>query len=119
MNNQPELCVLSAFRPFLRILNAFNSDSFHSDNNKNSWFIRSSVFCAFGAILIGAAIFNYFVLIAWYLFENGANLEKCMIAVPILVTLLQLELTFIALVGKNTIITETIEQLHGVINQRK
>lgn len=116
MRNSREIRVLNAFRPFLRLLTAFNRNHFRHNNWRS---IVRSVFYAFGAMVAVIANSAWIVLLAWYLFETEAELKKFVVAIPMLVTLLQIKLTFIALMMEHRTITETIDQLHRVINQSK
>lgn len=114
MSNSSEIRVLNAFVPFLRLLTAFNCNHFRHKNWRS---IVRSVFDAFGATVTVTANFAWIILITWYLFETEAELKKFVVAIPMLVTLLQIELTFIALMMKHHTITETVDQLHRMINR--
>lgn len=108
--------VLSEFRPFLRFLEAYNSNI----SPKNDWrHILHSVIYTFLTTVISLLIVVYFVLTVWYLIETNANLKMFAVAVPMMATFVQIELTFIAMIIKNRTITDTINQLQRVIDQRK
>lgn len=111
-----QIRVLDRFRPYLHLLTAFNRDHFRITNWRNMLY---SVLYTLGALAIFLAMLCYLVLLTWYLLENGANLKKSIVGVPIVLSVLQLELIFIALVIKNRRVTKTIEQLQQAVDQRK
>lgn len=116
MVNFSKIRVFDAFVPFLRLLTAYNRDNFIGGNWRSN---LRSVLWTFGVTVIMSMLFTCIVLIAWYLLENKVNLIKFSVAIPILATASQLELTFFAMLLKNHTITETIDQLQKVVDQRE
>lgn len=117
MRNPSQIRVLAKFDPFLRLLKAFNSDSFRCCTN---WRCSlRSVFYSFSSTVIIVMMFIWIVLLAWHLLENHANPKRFVASVPILATLLQITFTFIDLMMKNKMIAETIEQFQRVVDQRE
>lgn len=62
---------------------------------------------------------NFGMLTIWNLIESDINLKIIIVTVPIVLTVLQLEITLITMMAKNRTIMETIHQLQNVINRRK
>lgn len=54
----------------------------------------------------------------WFPFERGNNFNGIVVAIPLSVSAFQLEITLIASIAKNRIITDTIERVQELILQR-
>lgn len=111
-----EIRVLEKFGPCLRILTAFNLDHFRHNDPQ---YIRHSIFYLCVSIIILVALPTWIVVISWYLIENDFEWILCVVAVPIVVSILQLDATFIAMMFMNHTVTETIAQLQRAIDQRE
>lgn len=105
--------ILNACQPYLRILQAYNSDNFR----KNNW--RSSVFYVLLASMLVVLLPMLAISAIWHLIEVEADLKHVAASLPLILTLLQVEMTFIAMIINNRAIAETFEQVQKVINQRK
>lgn len=107
------ICVLHAFRPYLRLLTAFNYEHFrHSSWGQSvSYAICLTVMILFVLVLI--------ILGFWYLIEINAGLRKAVVSLPILFSLLQMEIAFIAMVANNSNILKMIDGIQKVIDQSK
>lgn len=55
----------------------------------------------------------------WHLVESDVGLEKIVVALPILFGLLQMEVTFIALLAMNNTINHTINHIQVIVDQRE
>lgn len=108
-----KICVLYAFRPYLRLLKAFNFDNFRHNN----WF--QSVFYAICLILLIFLVLVLIVLGFWYLIEIDAGLRKAVVSLPILFSLMQMEIAFISMVANNSTISKMVDGLQTVIDQSK
>lgn len=62
---------------------------------------------------------GYSVLAFWNVIDNGVELRQIVVALPIFITGLQFELTYIGLILKNHSITETLKRLQNVIDRRE
>lgn len=105
--------ILNACQPYLCILQAYNIENFRQNNWRN---------CVFNALLTSMMVLllpTLIILGIWYLIEAEADLKHVAAALPIMLTLLQVEITFIAMIINNRVITKTIDQAQKVINQRK
>lgn len=112
-----EIRVWSAFKPFLRILNAYNCDKFRYGTR---WrFNSQNVFYAFSSTMMVFLLLATIILLVWHLIEINVSLENYLVELPIAISILQMEVIFITLLLKNRIITTTIQRLQGIIDQRK
>lgn len=108
--------VLNSFRPYLRLLNAFKLDNFYQCD----WFsIRQSIYYAIYTSLLLILIPAAIVLGAWYWIENRGDLRKSIVVFPLLISMVQVVLSFVALIRRNSVINETIYRIQNIINQRK
>lgn len=108
--------VLNNFRPYLRLLNAFKFDNFH----QSDWYsIRQSIYYAIYAALLLILIPVAIVLGAWYLIENLGDLRKIIVVFPLLISMVQVVLSFVALIRRNILINETIYRIQHMTNRRK
>lgn len=107
--------VLRAFSACHRILRAFHRDNFQSSDRRD---ILRSTFHALCAALIIVLVSIYFVLAAWYLVDNATDLRIIVVILPIVISLLYIDLTFIAMVVQNRSVTETINRLQRVVDRR-
>lgn len=113
-----EIHVLNAFTPFLRLLQAYNSDNFHHNNRPR---IRQSIYYAIAATIIIFFVPIYGLLTLWDALDSGAGnvMKKIVTALPLLLTGLQVEFTYIALMVRNRSICETVDRLQNVIKRRE
>lgn len=114
MNKPDKVRVFNAFSPFLRLLNAYNKDNFHQER-----FTPRSVCDAAGATMLIILIPTLIVLVVWFLIEVNANFKKFIVQLPLILSVLQMELTFLALMMKSRNITNTINRLQLIIDQRE
>lgn len=107
--------ILRQFEPFLRILKAYDLNNF----SHSSWRTMLSSICdAFYATLLNSATAILIVLIAWHLIENDADIDKLVVAMPILIGLLMGESIIVQLMSKTDIIIGIVERLQKVVDQR-
>lgn len=116
MKDVNKMSVLVEFRSYLRLLTAYDSVNFHQNNWRDNLF---SVFYAFCTTLMIVCLAMFIALGIWHLVENGTDLDMFAASFPILMGVLEMEITFIALVWKNRTITETINRLQEVIDKRE
>lgn len=115
MNNTKKVHVLNDFKPYLPILQAYNRDQFRQHDLRS---IFRSVFHALCASIIILCIPIIAVLYAWYEIENGFELKHVAAAVPMVLSVVHMQVTFISLVWENRQISETIQQLQTMVNGR-
>lgn len=104
--------ILEEFRPFLRLLRAYNRKKLFCNK------IHSVFYAIFTTLLI-PLLPIVIILSFWYLFENGGDLRKIVVGLPVILSLALSAITFIALIIKNQLISETINEVQKAINQRK
>lgn len=112
-----KICVLNAFGPFLRLLKAYNFENCHYCD---SW--RQTVRGILDALCLTSMIPQVPILVIlglWYLVENSADLKKIVASLPMLFSLLQMSLTFTAMIIKNRTISDTIDQVQSVVDERE
>lgn len=114
MSASNKIHALNGLKPYLRLIQAYNDENFRDHNWRN---ILNSVFYAFCATDVIILLPIFILLAVWYLIENDADLIKVVIAVPLLATLLQMELAFITLLMKNRMAIEMIDRLQQVIDK--
>lgn len=108
--------VLSAFDAYLRLFSAYDCNNFRDNNWQSISHYVCSVFC----VTTIAILLPIFVSLSiWNLIENEENLEKIVVALPILLTFTQMEISFIVMIIKNRTTTATISQLQRVVDQRE
>lgn len=114
---EPEkLYVFSAFRYFLIILKALNVENF--GRNEPNRFVQNLCVACGVTIFVGLMPIT-FALGLWYVYDYNGAVKIIVVVIPPILTMLQLFLTFITLRAKNRVISETIERIQTLINQRK
>lgn len=116
MNVTREIRVLNAFRPYFRLMTAYNSEHFRSTHLRH---IRRSIFYAIFSTTMIVTLIILSVFIAWYLGENEAKLKRFVVSLPMIFTLMQMVLTFIGMMLTNHTTSETINQIQRVVDQRE
>lgn len=114
MENPKKVRVLVAFKPHIRILNAFNSENFE-ETNQCLPNILFSLCLAISAVLTPIVA----ILAIWYLVENDATMGAVVFAAGPIFTILQWFFTVLELTRKNRVISRTIQQIEGVVDERK
>lgn len=113
MKNTRKIRVLNEFRPYFRLLKTYNRENF----GQRDW--RSSYIYAFITTLLVLSESLFILSGIWYLIENVGDLQKLVVSLPLVITLSQMDLTFITLITKNQMITEAIKRLQQAVDQRK
>lgn len=116
MSNSSEIRVLATFDPYLRLLTAFNGSQFRHNNWRD---ILRSVLYAFATTFVLISMLMWIILIAWNLLENDFEWIKCVVIVPIIVRMLEIVLTFVVMITKNSTLIGTIDQLQRAVDLRK
>lgn len=113
---EQEFLVLKEYRPYQRILEAFNSENFHGKNPKEIVINILYALC-FTAIFVAMAALA--ILSCWYCMEIEFNIGILSITLPIVLSLVQLLLIHSSLIWKNRLIRTTIDHLQEMIDRRK
>lgn len=116
MDNLQEIHVLAKFRPFLRLIEAFNSETLRH----RSWYLDLLGICYVLCATIMLFIIPLIViLIVWYLIESGGEMRISVALIPIAISVVQFYLTFVALIVNNRIMSEAIDQIQEAVSRRK
>lgn len=116
MADPEKLRVFSAFKYFLIILKALNFENFERKGRNR---VVQNVCLACGVTLFVALMPITFMLGLWYIYDYNCKIKIIVIVIPPILTVLQLFLTFITLRANNRVISETIERIQELIDQRK
>lgn len=100
---------ISAFRPFISLIAAYNRGNIR----------RSNVQYLFCSTVMNIFPTSFPVLGVWHLLDINADFMKLVVALPLIISLVQLELLFVAQILKNRVITATIDRLDECIGQSK
>lgn len=112
----PKINVLNEFKRYLPLLTAYNSENFHHVNWHTT---RRHIFYGSGAtiILLFKSIFAIFA--TWYLIENGVDLRKIVVSLPLIVGLVNTVIAFIAMMVESRTICGTITRIENAVDQRE
>lgn len=121
INKPDRITILAKFLPYLRLIRAFNPENFHFDGSfSNAWrHLLRDVFRAFCASLATLSISVEIMLMIWNILENDAGVKVLAISVPLLMSFVQVLVTFVALMCENRNITEAIARIQGLVSQRE
>lgn len=110
------LHILDDFGRYLRLLKPLNFNHSHQSGWRSTLQNGGYEFCS---ICINLVIPPLIMLAIWCVIENGGDVAKLVVVLPIQTSILQMELTFIAFIVKNRIVNETIVSLQNIIDRRK
>lgn len=105
--------ILQACQPYLCILKAYNFENFRHYN----W--RSSLFYALLTTIMVPVMPMLIILGIWHMIEINVDLKNVAATLPLILTLVQMQITFLAIIINNRTISKTIQQIQNVISQRK
>lgn len=108
--------VLNGFRVYLRFLNSFNRDNFRQNDRHD--YLRSVVL-ALTTLMMFIIFPIHITFDIWGMFDNRANVKKAITVFPLIVSTLQLYLSSLVMLAKNRVITEIIQQIQSIIDQRR
>lgn len=111
----PRVDIISEYRPFLRILKAFNIDNYR--NNDRHIFWNNLLILLFTITLATAEILE-FVLGVWHFFDHGFILRKIANALPLLISSVQVLSSYATLSMKNHEIQRVLDNLQETIDKR-
>lgn len=116
MSELRKIRILGAFNPFLRLLNAQNFDNFRDKNLRD---ILRGIFFAFTTSSMIFIMPFVVALNVWHFIEVRADFGKIAVAFPLLASVMQTEIICIVLTIKSRTVTNTINRLQEIIDQRK
>lgn len=109
--------VLYHFRPYRNLL----KPNYYENVKHCNWrcVLRSIFGIFFHATALYLSLPTMILLGIWYLIESEADLKNIVVSLPLLISLLEIYMTFIAMTLKNHTISETLNQLQEVVDRRK
>lgn len=113
MEKPKEIRAFKSLDPYLHILRAYNSENFCQTNRlyllKNIGFACvTTIFSSLLPIII--------VLATWWLLDRSGVIQHVIVIAPIILTLVQMFIKYMALTMKNRVISETIKRLQNAID---
>lgn len=111
-----EINILNACRPYLRLLQAYNSENFCHNNWRD---ILHSAFYVFSITITILLIPLLFILSVWHLIEKGSDMKTSVVITPLCVTLVHTGVTSITLIVNNRAITKILSQIQKIVDQSK
>lgn len=115
MEKTNKIRALAAFRPFFSLLEAYNPRHFV----KIDWLcLVQNIGFTFGVTVLISLSPAIIVLAIWRLFERNYDLQNVVVAAPLIITILQMSIKMFILVKKHREVSEILEQLQRVIDQR-
>lgn len=115
-NSKKKIEIFVKFRPYLHLLRAYNPENCHHNNWRCN---LHSISLAFGATLFIYAILLVDILIVWLLLENDADAKAIVVSMPIVCSFLLASIAYVALLTENRVISETIERIQNLVDQRE
>lgn len=116
MADEEEFTVLAEYRPYQRILEAFNGDNFrHKSRHQLIEHARYAVCVAF----ILAAMFAFAALSFWNLRDIEFDVKIVSFSMPIILTITQMLITHVALMRKSRAIRAAMVRLQETVVERE
>lgn len=115
MENQRQIRVLSAFRPYLHILQAYKVENIR--NNHDSPKIRQIGLSFVVAVAITATTFVAF-LATWHIIET-LNIREFSTSIAKILCFFQLVFTVVIIMSKTQLIIRTIDSIQLIVDERK
>lgn len=110
-----KLCVMHAFRPYLRLLGAFNAENFPVRQQSSRLRAYDASAIAISMLLLLIATLLSFLKIV----DEHFRMVVFTTTFPIFISMIQVISTFFVLTSKNRMVTATIERLQAIIGNRK
>lgn len=117
MNHPGRTAVLFECRPYIRLIRVFEPDNFRQ-NYRWQDFLQN-IFAAFCVIAMVCALFSVTALMAWNLLENDGDAKVLVVSLPLVMSLTQVFIAFVALIGQNATITEAIDCIQAIVERRE
>lgn len=111
-----EEAILKEYRPYQRILEAFNGQHFRDHSYRHTVQNVRYAACVSAMLMSMVAVL---VLCCWYCVETEFDVKMLSFSVPVILSLMQMLLTHFALMRKNCSIHATVEHLQQVIHERE
>lgn len=112
--NRVNITVMVEFKPFLRMLKAFNSDNFRQHNFAA---LIGNIFHTLRVTALFVALIMEMVLGYWFCVDYDYGMDKVARAFPIDLCILQTIVSSGSLMSQNQVMGETIERLQGIVRR--
>lgn len=119
MDPPKDIHVLSAFTPYLDLLKAYNDENFANFQYIDLGHFLKWARCPFISTVLNVGLSAFILFGIWDLTELLDQMPKFAVAFPLMSSLLQMEITLIALMAKNRAIDAIIRQIQRVIDKRE
>lgn len=116
MDSARKIHVMNKFRPYLRILQAYNCSNFC---NKTSSDLRKSGLFAFSVTIVTIIHISVVSMCARDIYDDKFALNKLGATLPMCTSGVQVVLTLIALIWKNPLICRVIDHLQRIVQKCK
>lgn len=115
-SNPRKVLVFAECSLYLRVIDAFDAENFgHRDWRENVRSICYGLLAASVVFVTPVAITLYL----WFVVESDADEKKLVATVPSMLGLAELFTTFLAMMTNRRIMSETIDRIQRVIDQRE
>lgn len=116
MENRRAVCVLDAFRPYLRILQTYNAENFcKKPASPKIGHVKQALFVSLAMVAATLVAF----LSIWHLAESIRGLDEFATSLAVVLTLIQLIITCVIFMHKSQQISGTIADVQRIVNERK
>lgn len=116
MNNPDRIIILSKFRPYLRLLCAYQPDNFRQNDGWRSQLF--GVVCAFYATLMIGSMAVVSALMFWNLLESHAHVKVLVVSIPMTISLVEVCLIYVALVWESATAAKMVERIQQLVRLR-
>lgn len=118
MSHLQKIHVLHQFRPYLQLITRNRHEIGHFSK---SWrcILRSICDVLFYCTKMFLSLPAMIILGIWYLIENEADLREAVVSLPLVISLIEIQMIFIAMLMEARTVTETIEQLQRLVDRRE
>lgn len=116
MDSERKISVMKKYKPFLRILKAFDRGNFR---NRNSDILMKNLFFSFCMACVLFCHISTIGVIFWGFFDDKFELQKIAPAVPIGTSGVLIVLTLTSLVLRKDKIEKTINHLQQLVDKRE
>lgn len=116
MATKQPLTVLKEYRPYQRMMEAFNGHNFSDKSYRK--LIGNICYMACDAALL-VTLTGFLLLSFWYCVEDDSNMVIISAGMPVILTISQLLLGYLSLVMRNHLIRAIIDRLQDLIDKRE
>lgn len=117
MENIERVDVIGKYRPYLNLLKAFNAVHTDHCDNWRAWLERHTRLLYTSVLVVAGALATIFS--TWGLFDKKFALRETAAALPLIISCLQITVSFISLALKNRRIGQVLDGVQALIDKRK